>query len=235
MTASQLRQTLDRDLDSRYHEIDEIRRAISPLLSFIDQERRRRPLLLLLYAHLEGFCVFALREYVKAVNLLKISCAELHPDLLAGAWSSLFNAINAEEKCDLFGKALTDDSKLHKHWRRRQFVKNLDHSLSQPVTIPSDTIRSDSNLTAAVLMRNLFMVGLPHTFVAPFEDTIKELLGRRNAIAHGQDTSGIRAVDYKRYEDCFQEVTGRLLDYLVEAIEAGQYQRSLSIGWPPGL
>lgn len=224
MTAPELRQTLTRDLEGRYREIDQVRGTIPITLSVGDQETRRRPLILLLYAHLEGFCVFALREYVRAITLKKLKCVDVKPDILAGAWSTLFADLNSEEKCDLFGRKLTDDSTLHKHWRRRQFIANIEHFLSQPVSISTGAIRSDSNLTSTVLKRNLFVVGISYDFVSPFEKTINALLGRRNAVAHGQDMGGITATDYSEYETCFREITGRLLDYLVEALETEQYR-----------
>lgn len=65
--------------------------------------------------------------------------------------------------------------------------------------------------------------------MSPYASAIDGLLGRRNAIAHGEDIGGVKPGDYKRYEDAFLEVTGRLTDHLFEALEYELFRRETAV------
>jgi hypothetical protein len=59
---------------------------------------------------------------------------------------------------------LPNDTRLHRHGRRRHFVENIEQFYDLPVELSEDVIDAESNLKPEVLERNLFILGLDHTF-----------------------------------------------------------------------
>jgi hypothetical protein len=228
MTADDFRVQLEKEFDWRWSEVLELKNLIGQLKDDESQERQRRSLVVVLYAHFEGFCLFAMRHYVVAVNAAKTSCSEATSAVVAGAWTPQFIAVTTgDEKCKVFKSALPDDKYLHLHWRRRHFVEQVDEFLAQPVSVPDDVIDSDSNLSSIVLKRNLFVVGLDHNFVEPHAGDIDGLVGHRNRIAHGETRSGVKADVYEKYESAVWDVCYNLVDFVTAAFRDRAYQRKM--------
>ena len=62
-----------------------------------------------------------------AVNAEQISCKNAVASIVAGAWEPVFRAMETgDEKCRIFSAPLPQDQKLHRHWRRRHFVEEID-------------------------------------------------------------------------------------------------------------
>ena len=176
--------------------------------------------------HRSGFCVFALEHYVTQINRARIRCGVAEVSVLAGAWEKLFNAMeHGDEKCKIFLKPLPADEKLHRHWRRRHFIEEINRFFALPVHIDEDVIDTESNLKPEVLQRNLFLLGLDHSFVASYAATIQNLLGRRNRLAHGEDRRGVSEKEYREYEDAVFEICYQLIEFLVRAQKEEQYVR----------
>src|SRR5690606_27125863 len=109
--------------DWRWDELNHLKN----ILSYSNDERKteqlRKSLVVVLYAHFEGFCVFALQHYQQALNTARLTCVEVVPAIVAGSWEHLFRAMETgDEKCDIFSRKLPNDPYLHRHWRRRHFV-----------------------------------------------------------------------------------------------------------------
>ncbi|MBZ5627007.1 MAG: hypothetical protein LAQ69_51280 [Acidobacteriia bacterium] len=162
------------------------------------RKRAAPPLVLLLYAHYEGFCKFAFALYASAVNRSGISCGEATYAIAAASLTDLFrNLRNPQKKCDLFRRELPDDSNLHQFAREREFVERTSEVDLRPVYIPDHVVDTESNLTPVVLKKNLFRLGLPHDQFQVHDNEINKLLGVRNGISHGSLKEG---VEEKLYE-----------------------------------
>jgi hypothetical protein len=226
MTNADFVAELHRAFDWRFDEVRSLKNVIEsqPLAA---REDLRKSLVLVLYAHFEGFCVFALQHYLAALNQIKLPCRSMTAAVVAGSWERLFIAMeHGTQKCEIFRQTLPDDAGLHRHWRRRHFVEDIDRLLDLPVQIDEDVIDAESNLKPAVLERNLFILGLDHTFVAPHAVTIHNLLGRRNRLGHGEDRRGVPEKDYIEYENAVFEICYRLIDFLDDAYGNSRYERS---------
>jgi RiboL-PSP-HEPN len=209
---------------------DEVRR-LKNLFADIDDEslqsEYRKSLVLVLYAHFEGFCVFSLQHYLAAINRAGINCDKAVSAILAGSWEPMFNAMeHGDQKCRIFSRTLPNDPSLHRHWRRRHFVEEMDRLLARPVNIPENTIDAKSNLNANVLQRNLFLLGLDHHFVDPHTETIHNLLGRRNRIAHGDDRRGVSSLEYDGFDSAVFVICCQLIDMLADAFGKTRFQKT---------
>jgi len=215
MTPDDFSEELYRDFDWRWDELRRLNNLLSLEPNEEEREGLRKSLVIVLYAHFEGFCVFALEHYLAEVNHAKVRCSEAQSSVVAGSWEKLFNAMeHGDAKCRIFIKPLPSDEKLHRHWRRRHFVEEITRFFALPVHMDDDLIDTESNLKPEVLQRNLFLLGLDHSFVNPYAATIQNLLGRRNRLAHGEDRRGVAAKEYAEYEDAVFEICYQLIEFL---------------------
>ena len=99
--------------------------------------------------------------------------------------------------------------------------------LARPVSIAEYTIDAESNLNPAVLQRNLFVLGLDHKFVDPHTESIHNLLGRRNRIAHGDERRGVPEIEYEEYETSVFDICYRLIEFLADAFANARYKKPI--------
>lgn len=185
----------------------------------------RRSLTMLTYAHLEGFCKFSLTAYKDAVNSVSILCSEAITPLVAASLNSVFLALrDVNRKDPVFSRDLPDDRDLHLLWRERTFIENYREVVSGMVDIPDKVVDTKSNLNSTVLKRNLYLLGLPHPNIEAHESTINELLGRRNAIAHGDRITYPTPENVRRYQDSAFEVMRFVQSEVYEALRAETYR-----------
>lgn len=220
----EVRAALERELEWRIAEIRSFRNHAADLS---EEERARfmRAVLLLLYAHYEGFCKAALLEYVRAINSAGISCGDAMPAVVAGAWAKVFVALGGDQKARVFKTVLPDDSTLHALARRREFVERLEELREGGVQFPEEVIDTDSNLWPRQLRRNLYLVGLKPEWVDEHEGSVMRLLYLRNGIAHGAERNGIAAEKYSALEATVFKVMDSLMLEVVEAIRQRSYLR----------
>lgn len=103
MNLASLRAEIEADRAWREEEIRELQNRGSAIKEEEESKRYRRALVLLLYAHYEGFCKFALALYATAINSSGILCGEASYPIAAASMSDVFrNLRNPQKKCDLF-------------------------------------------------------------------------------------------------------------------------------------
>jgi hypothetical protein len=199
MNLARLYAELEADRDWREEEIRAFQNRGAKLENEDDQKRYRRALVLLLYAHYEGFCKFALTLYATAINQSGILCGNADYALAAASLGSLFRDLrNPNKKSDIFRHALPDDSKLHQFAREREFVERTSELEKLPVRITEDVVDTESNLTPTVLRKNLYRLGLPHEKFDSHKDKINMLLSIRNGISHGSLKDGVEEQQYRQ-------------------------------------
>lgn len=191
------------------------------------QNKFRRILVVMLYAHLEGFCKFAFRHYLRAVNLAKIKCSEATFAIAASSLSNIFTALrNPTKKCDEFRKELPDDRKLHRFARDREFIESTANFEAQVVAIPDNVVDFESSLNPAMLRKSLYRLGLPHDQFSELDGEIKKLLEYRNGIAHGSHRGGI---SHEKYDPLYQavfKIMAKVKRDIMSALTQGKYRRA---------
>jgi hypothetical protein len=220
MNIAEIRAELENDQGWRRDEIRSLQNQGSSIEDLEQQGQFRRALVVLLYAHFEGFCKFALTVYVNAVNKTGIRCAEANYALAAASLADLFAALrDSTSKCPEFRFTLPDDTHLHRFARDREFVERVADFENRKLEIPEDVIDTESNLKPVVLRKNLFRVGLTHDQFAFLDGDIHRLLNSRNKIAHGEARSGIKSTEY--------EALRAAVFYIMDSVTAGVMQALL--------
>ncbi|WP_170765323.1 MAE_28990/MAE_18760 family HEPN-like nuclease [Ruegeria lacuscaerulensis] len=185
-SAAEVHAELEADRESRETEIRLIEQVHDSTDDEDDQIRYRRILVLMTYAHLEGFCRFSLLTYASAINSMRLSCASVSPAIAAAGLSNVFGALrDAQRKHDAFRKTLPDDSALHLSAREQKFIVDYEKISQLVVEIPDKVIDTKSNVDTAILKKLLFQLGLEFEDVENHRAILNRLVGTRNAIAHG--------------------------------------------------
>jgi RiboL-PSP-HEPN len=177
---------VESDRSSREGEIRLIERLSIESRSEAEKQMLRRSLIILTYAHLEGFTKFVLYAYATTINAMNLDCATAAIPIAAASLNRVFAALrDPQSKHDFFRSTLPDDAKLHLAAREQSFISEFERAFSIKVSIPDSIIDTKSNLSPDILRKLLFQLGLPYHKVDEHQATISRLLGVRNAIAHG--------------------------------------------------
>ena len=226
MNLAELRAELEADRAWREDELRAFQNRGIDITSDIELNRYRRALVLLLYAHYEGFCKFALTLYTSAVNRSGILCGDANTALAAASLSDLFrNLRNPQKKCDLFRRELPDDSKLHQFAREQEFIERTSEVESRPVSIPDSVVDTESNLTPVALRKNLFRLGLQYDHFQGFDNDINRLLGIRNGISHGALKDGVEERLYEQLRTATSSIMSGLSVGIMKALQERAFAR----------
>jgi len=165
---SWLARELEMDLEWRFHEVDVIRRKHSQCANDAERKIIVKCLVLVLYAHWEGFVRHALTLYVEALSRTGVRRRDLVDALVARSLQATLNRLSDR------GTAA-----------RAGFVGSLETLLNASVEFEQPGINTKANLKTKVFR------GLLEDFCIYVDDalidtmTIDTLVNRRNDIAHG--------------------------------------------------
>jgi hypothetical protein len=214
---------------------DEIRKLqnLGETVSDVDEkDQYRRALILMLYAHFEGFCKFTLTLYSTAVNSARVHCDQADAAIVAASLADVFRDMrNTEKKSNLFRDSLPDDPKLHRFAREKEFVERSAEFLKKAVEIPDGVVDTESNLTPTALSKNLFRLGFRHDEFAQYNGDINKLLEFRNKIAHGETRSGIALKTYTDLRASVDRIMSGLTVMVMRALELREYVRPEGLYW----
>lgn len=173
-------------------------------LNFVNETKRdkyRKSMILMLYAHFEGFTKIALQTYIQYLNELEIKVDNVNSNLQASHMQKEFNAYdNLDKKNRFFKKPLPEDAKLHRFCRRVEFIEAFDNYRDTELVLPDEIIDTESNLWYIVLQKNLYKVGLPIDLFEEQHADIDALVNRRNSIGHGNFRTGVTQEEYDKWE-----------------------------------
>lgn len=194
---------LTRDLSWREAELASLKLEVSDADGGSVKERALlRALWAMLYAHYEGFSVFAWTVYLDEIENLRIVKEDLPYELQCLSLSAEINRI----KSNMSGAEIV------------QFAKQgLPGLLSAPAIFP-EKLEAASNLHPILFRENSKKVCLPHRHLDENELRIKLLVKRRNAIAHGENIIVKDLAEYQGYESAALLVMHELAIGIVESL-----------------
>jgi hypothetical protein len=171
-----------------------------------------------LYAHLEGYIKISLQTYIQYINSQQLSRKDVNTGLMVASMYKEFLAYeNLDRKCEIFRRELPDDARLHRLFRRIDFMEKVDDFKEQKLNIDDQIINIESNLRYIVLQKNLYKIGLPIDLFNDYQSDIDALVNRRNSIAHGDFKAGVTAQEFSNWEtkvfSILSGVTRLLYDY----------------------
>ena len=217
MTADEFRAALEAELAWRQEELAFFKNQLNEI-SEEEKNKYRKSLVLILYSHMEGYIKICLQTYIQYINSQELSRKDVKTGLIVASMYKEFIAYeNLERKSEFFRKELPDDTRLHRLYRRVDFMEKVDDFKEKKLNIEDQIIDTESNLWYIVLQKNLYKVGLPIDLFDGYQSAIDALVNRRNSIAHGNFRSGVTAEEFSMWEtkvsDVLSGVTRLLYDY----------------------
>lgn len=221
-----IRAELEEERTWRTDEIRFMQNQLKSLQSEDLKDQFRRSVLLLLYAHFEGFCRVALRIYVREVNNLHLQVAQVTPAIAAATCRPILLALSDHNsKSDLFRHGAPNDTALHFAWRSQQFMERLSEVLDAVVDIPDTIVDTESNLWPIVLKKNLFRLGFQLDTLDEHGGNISNLVNRRNNIGHGMERKGIDERIYGPLQSSVYEIMDSVIMLIADSLAQERYLR----------
>ena len=217
MEAESLRSQFESELAWRQEEIAFMKNQ----LIYIEEDKKnkyRKSMVLMLYAHFEGFTKIALQMYLQYINDMDISLLDVNAHLQASALKKEFNAYDdLDRKAKIFKKKLPqEDERIHRLFRRVEFIERFDEFRDKKLRIDDDVIDTESNLWYVVLQKNLYRCGLSIDLFKDQMEAIDSLVNRRNSIAHGNIRAGVTKEEYEKWESQTYDVMNQIIRTLFE-------------------
>ena len=217
MTADELRAALETELAWRQEELAFFKNQLNEVEE-INKNKYIKSLVLILYSHMEGYIKIGLQTYIQYINSQGLNRRDVNTGLMVASMHKEFIAYeNMERKSEFFRKALPDDTRLHRLYRRVDFMEKMENFKEQELVIDDQIIDTESNLWYIVLQKNLYKIGLPVDLFDDYRSDIDALVNRRNSIAHGNFKSGVTDIEFSNWErkvsEILEGITRLLYDY----------------------
>ena len=217
MTADELRAALETELAWRQEELAFFKNQLNEVEES-NKNKYRKSLVLILYSHMEGYIKIGLQTYIQYINSQGLNRRDVNTGLMVASMHKEFIAYeNMERKSEFFRKALPDDTRLHRLYRRVDFMEKMENFKEQELVIDDQIIDTESNLWYIVLQKNLYKIGLPVDLFDDYRSDIDALVNRRNSIVHGNFKSGVTDTEFSNWErkvsEILEGITRLLYDY----------------------
>lgn len=202
---------LEADLDWRAAELAALRIQVATAPSGSLQESAGlRAIWIMLYAHYEGFCKYAIDVYLDTLEG-------------EGLQRSVCNDVIARFSLEKRFRDFRSDTASSSCWNF--FTAALPAALTDQLRFEVRP-QTKSNLWPSLLRENCDAVGLSITTLNEQESKLKTLVGRRNDIAHGQKNVIRNLPEYKKYEDAAFTVLYALALDISEAVASRRHVRA---------
>lgn len=221
MDVADLRAELELELQWREEELRRLRNSLRPVRGSEWSRSSMRAIILMEYAHIEGFSQFALGMYALAVRRSGKPVRELKSAFLALALQRAFTdlrqgRVHVETLDDAAGKML------RRARRHVQIVGDFRSFEEQPLPEDATEISFEMNVGRDVLQRNLLLLGLEDVFTDAY-GMLEWLRRRRNDIGHGQSRLNISDVDFQDMLLVAEAFRGHLVRLLTEAFTTNAF------------
>jgi hypothetical protein len=163
----------------------------------------------MLYAHYEGFFVFAWDLYLDSLEQLSIPRDQSIDSLARFSLTKKFRELRGKQSASSLWECFTQN-----------FGVWMKESLRFDVRL-----ETNSNLWPQVAKQNCQEIGLPHSQVDAGAVQLRALVSRRNEIAHGKAMTIKSISEYQPYEDAARLAMHELAVAVLESLEHKHYQR----------
>ncbi|MGW2471866.1 MAE_28990/MAE_18760 family HEPN-like nuclease [Streptomyces sp. NPDC001665] len=220
-----VREALEREVSWRWDEVRRLRNLQSSEAASRDQVKNalRRALLVLLYAHVEGFAKFAFEQYADVVNKAKLPVEQVKNPLAAACLLERFKTYRASTVADPHDPA---GNRMRQVLKDAEFVSDMFQLQKKVVILDVEKVTSsDSNLSSSVLRRNMALLALDDSDIHKFTSALDGLLKLRNGIAHGENINLNSDPTFIKLEGRVRDLCDSLTRMIYQAVRDDLYKR----------
>ncbi len=187
-----------------------------------------KALIVMLYAHFEGFFKDCLEIYINYINSSDKQLYEFNDSLIAAALSREYGMFeNINRRCKILTSDPPVENFLHRFHRRKELTRIFTSSfLLNQIRIDEKIINTQSNLDYGVMQENLYILGLDYNYFESQKDFINRLVNLRNSVAHGSQKGPINPIELEKIEKTIFEVMTEIITYLYEFCYENKYLKT---------
>lgn len=175
-----------------------------------------KTLIVMLYAHFEGFFKDCLECYIKYINSTNLTLSNFIDTVITASLSREYMAFeDSNRKCKELTSVPPAEEFLHKYHRRRELTKKFTSNyLNKKIRIDEKIINTKSNLDYGVLQENLYILGFDYNYFMDKQNNITKLVRLRNSVAHGSQREPIDFSEFEKIEEDILGIMEEMIKYL---------------------
>lgn len=175
-------------------------------------------LIVMLYAHLEGFYKDCMECYIKLINQSDYTLNQMNESLITASLAKQFSSFeDMNRKCKELTSVPPKEDFLHKFHRRKELTKVFKSDyISRKVRIKDSIINTKSNLMFSVWQENFYILGLDEKYFQDYQCHIDKLVNLRNSVAHGSQRDPIEFSEFEILQTKIIELMENLIIYLYQ-------------------
>lgn len=187
-----------------------------------------KTLIVMLYAHFEGFFKDCLECYIKYINSTDLVLSNFIDTIITASLSREYSSFeDFNKKCKELTTVPPAEEFLHRYHRRRELTKKfVSDYLNKKVRIDEKIINTKSNLDYGVLQENLYILGLDYNYFSDKQNNITKLVKLRNSVAHGSQREPIEFSEFEKIEEDILEIMEEIIKYLYKFCLEEKYLKS---------
>lgn len=177
-----------------------------------------KTLIVMLYAHFEGFFKDCLECYIRYINSTELSLNRFSDSIITASLNREYAAFeNKNRKCKELTSVPPAEEFLHKFHRRMELTQKFSSDyLNRKIRIDEKIINTKSNLDYGVVQENMYILGLDYNYFLNKQNAIIKLVRLRNSVAHGSQREPIEFVEFEKIEKDIFEVMEDVIKYLFQ-------------------
>lgn len=186
-----------------------------------------KTLIVMLYAHFEGFFKDCLECYIKYINSTELPLSRFNNFIITASLNREYAAFeNMNRKCKELTSVPPAEEFLHKFHRRRELTQKLvSDYLNRKIRIDEKIINTKSNLDYSVVQENMYVLGLDYNYFSEKLDNIIQLVRLRNSVAHGSQKEPIEFTRFEKIEKDIFEIMEEIIIYLFQFCSEKKFLR----------
>lgn len=186
-----------------------------------------KTLIVMLYAHFEGFFKDCLECYIKYINSTELPLSRFNNSIITASLNREYAAFeNMNRKCKELTSVPPTEEFLHKFHRRRELtLKFASDYLNRKIRIDEKIINTKSNLDYSVVQENMYVLGLDYNYFSEKQDNITQLVRLRNSVAHGSQKEPIEFTRFEKIEKDIFEIMEEIIIYLFQFCSEKKFLR----------
>lgn len=182
-------------------------------------------LIVILYAHFEGFFKDCIECYIRYINSTELELNEFIDSIITASLNREYAAFeNMNRKCKELTTVPPTEEFLHRFHRRKELTQKLASDyLNRKIRIDEKIINTKSNLDYGVVQENMYVLGLDYNYFLDKQNTINKLVRLRNSVAHGSQREPIEFTEFEKIEKDIFEIMEELIKYLFQFCSETRY------------
>jgi hypothetical protein len=206
---------IEKDLAWREAEMGALKLLLASAPAGSDRHRAlMRACCTMLYAHYEGFCKFCWTLMLDSIQGQVLSRQDLVDPLARRSMAAVFREVRGD----------TSDSNL---WN---FATTTFSGLLKERAAFADEIDTESNLWPAVAKRINVSIGIQCPVFEAHDAELRQLVGRRNEIAHGEKLEMADLAQLQRFEHAAVMAMHDVAVAVVDCLDKRAYVRQAPLG-----